>query len=251
LYVWRDAPDARHEILRVAAIRPVALVAAGQICTELRLALVANKGPVDLTGDGVRGRAIALMTVFLIPAIAELRELVERRATTANYVWSEPEQDRVRAIVSFADLLGRELYFSTGIFQARDQREEEQVTHAQRVRLFREALSLMESLADIGLPSLAHHLLEICEENISADPRGTFVMIGRIVVAGEREGYPSEPLAEGMFVSLIGRYLAEYRTLFQEDGECKALLLRVLDIFVQAGWPSAQKLSYRLDEIFR
>jgi hypothetical protein len=54
-------------------------------------------------------------------------------------------------------------------------------------------------------------------------------------------------------VSKIPRcgYLAEYRLLLQEDPECRIELREPLDAFVEAGWPTAQRLSYRLDEIFR
>jgi hypothetical protein len=54
-----------------------------------------------------------------------------------------------------------------------------------------------------------------------------------------------------VFVRIIERFLAEYRSLFQENIECRDALIEVLDIFVQAGWPQAQRLTYRLEEIFR
>ena len=47
------------------------------------------------------------------------------------------------------------------------------------------------------------------------------------------------------------RVRTEYRSLLQEDTECRIALRKTLDAFVEAGWPSAQQLSYRLDEIFR
>jgi hypothetical protein len=50
---------------------------------------------------------------------------------------------------------------------------------------------------------------------------------------------------------LVERYLAEYRTIFREKAECRHVLIEILDIFVQAGWPSARRLTYRMEEIFR
>jgi hypothetical protein len=58
-------------------------------------------------------------------------------------------------------------------------------------------------------------------------------------------------MAADLMVRLVERYLAEYRVLLRENEECQRTLLEVLDIFVQAGWPSAQRLTYRLEEIFR
>jgi len=54
-----------------------------------------------------------------------------------------------------------------------------------------------------------------------------------------------------LVVGLVRRYLAEYRHLFREDPECRAALIELLDTFIQAGWPEAQRLTYNLDEIFR
>jgi hypothetical protein len=50
---------------------------------------------------------------------------------------------------------------------------------------------------------------------------------------------------------IVERYIGEYRALLQEDESCRVGLRKTLDIFVDAGWPAAQKLSYKLDEIFR
>ncbi len=48
-------------------------------------------------------------------------------------------------------------------------------------------------------------------------------------------------------VRLVEQYLAEYRAILRENEECRRTLLEVLDIFVQVGWPSALRLTYRLE----
>lgn len=37
----------------------------------------------------------------------------------------------------------------------------------------------------------------------------------------------------------------------QQDIRCREELIDILETFVNAGWPSARRLSYRLEEIFR
>jgi len=83
------------------------------------------------------------------------------------------------------------------------------------------------------------------------DPRGVFLLIHRVVLAGQQTGYQYESLAADFIVQLVERYLAEYRTLLQEDVDCRRALIEVLDMFVKAGWPSARRLAYHLEEIFR
>jgi hypothetical protein len=54
-----------------------------------------------------------------------------------------------------------------------------------------------------------------------------------------------------LLVKVTEVYLAEYRLLLQQDLQCREELIDILATFVSAGWPSARRLSYRLEEIFR
>jgi hypothetical protein len=58
-------------------------------------------------------------------------------------------------------------------------------------------------------------------------------------------------MAADLAVRLVERYIAEYRSLLETDDECRQVLIAVLDTFISAGWPSALRLSYRLQDIFR
>jgi hypothetical protein len=101
------------------------------------------------------------------------------------------------------------------------------------------------------LPSATHHLLETLEGCVEFDPRGIFVRIARTIESGRTGGYQTDPMAEKLFVSLVERYLAEYRTLLQGDADLRRLLVEMLDTFVEAGWPRARQLTYGLHEMFR
>jgi hypothetical protein len=72
-----------------------------------------------------------------------------------------------------------------------------------------------------------------------------------VVRAGKAGGYQYESLAADLIVRLIERYLAEYRFVLRANPECRRVLLEILDTFVEAGWPSARRLTYRMEEIFR
>ena len=78
-----------------------------------------------------------------------------------------------------------------------------------------------------------------------------FLCIGRVVRTGQQGGYQYESLAADLIVRLVEQYLADYPTLLQEDEECRHTLIEILDIFVLAGWSTARRLTYRLEDIFR
>jgi hypothetical protein len=72
-----------------------------------------------------------------------------------------------------------------------------------------------------------------------------------VIAAGAKAGYQYESLAADLMVRLVERYLADYRPLLRQSDECRRRLVDILDTFVSAGWPSARRLSYRLEDIFR
>jgi len=109
----------------------------------------------------------------------------------------------------------------------------------------------MDLLAEVGYPSITHHLLQTLEAFILTDPNTVFLKVGRTVAAGERGGYQAESMGADLVVKIVERYLAEHRQVIQEDAECRDTLLRVIDTFVRAGWPSARRLVYRLEDVFR
>ena len=187
-------------------------------------------------------------------AYSALKVIEQRNATVAANDWAVNEQESARSLAFLIDQIGRQVYFASGAQEGKRQNlidEDGPYSRARIDRFYRETHPILEYLAEVGLPSLTHQLLETLEFFIPLDPAGVFICIGRVVRAGRQSGYQYESLAADLIVQLVERYLAEYRPLFREDEDCRRTLIEILDIFVQAGWPAARRLTYRLDEIFR
>jgi hypothetical protein len=58
-------------------------------------------------------------------------------------------------------------------------------------------------------------------------------------------------MAVDLLVKVTEYYIAEHRMELQKDLQSREELIDILETFVEAGWPSARRLSYRLEEIFR
>jgi uncharacterized membrane protein YeiH len=69
--------------------------------------------------------------------------------------------------------------------------------------------------------------------------------------AGKRWDYEYEQFAQDVVLRIVRRYLADKRALLQDDEECQRALREILETFIEAGWPAAQHLPYRIDEIHR
>jgi hypothetical protein len=255
LSIWRDHAMC-HEIIDGIIANPVANPDEAQdVLRHFRTSL--THGPVDPPDpqqDAIRQRAFDLLTRLLDAAHNGLRTIQAAHMPAPFNTWPEAEQKNARALAQLIDHIGNEIYFASGAYDLKRQGgagDRKQLTPEERVRFYHEAGSLLDTLAEVGLPSLAHHLLETLEAFIPFDPGGVFLRIGQVIRGGEKGGYQYESLAADLMVRLVERYLAEYRGLLRENEECRRALLEVLDIFVKAGWPSARRLTYRLEEIFR
>jgi len=105
--------------------------------------------------------------------------------------------------------------------------------------LFNEALPLFERLSGAIVAPIAHHLIQALEAFIPLDPPRVFALIARSIRSSEQGGYGLESMAVDLVVRIVERYLADYRSVFAEPERLRDLM-DALDVFVRAGWPSAQ-----------
>ncbi len=247
LYLLQDEPAARDYLLGIAD-HPSRFADEAQHLLGAAQATTLTQGPVEAQPsrvDTVRRRCLDLFG-RLTRATADEFELRVREDGPED---EDPDARRTRA-QSLAELLdgaGRTLYYAAGADRGSGQRPSNEV----RERLYQEAGQIIDTLAGVGLASLAHHLVETLEVFIPADPPGVFLRVAAVVRAGERGGYAHEPLAEEVIVRIVTTYFADHPDVFQRDEDCRTALLDVLDAFVRAGWVSAQRITYGLGEVFR
>jgi len=209
--------------------------------------------PSDPEADAIRRRALELLERILRSSRDGLKELDARHAGVGFGKWPQADQETAKSLMRLVDAIGREVYFASGAYDAKSQAQAHGVREVspQSKRFYQEARAILDELAHPSLPSVAHHLLQTLEHLIPVDPRGVFLRIHRAVLAGQQAGYQYETLAADLIVRLVERYLAEYRPLLQQDADCRRALIEVLDVFVKAGWPTARRLAYHLEQIFR
>ena len=223
----------------------------GHVMHTLRGGL--THGPTDVAdpaADRVRERSFGLVSQLVTRAQERLTEL---QATWQSASPSEEDLALAREAGSIPDVAMNELYFASGAYD-----RQPSTASAPRAplpvheRFYREAHDLLDQMAEVQLPSVTHHLVQILEFFVLLDPRGVFLRIDRAVAqGGQQGGYQLESLAVGTIVALIRRYLADYRALLHQDPDCRRALQRILDSFVAVGWPEARRLTYQLDDILR
>jgi hypothetical protein len=171
----------------------------------------------------------------------EAVEGVERDSAAATY----------RAAESIIGHLMNQIYFGSGAHA--DNREAEiGLISAETMRSFLDDYRpMLELLAASHEPSTHHHLVELYEFLIAGDPARVFDALHALLTgSATREGYHHESLAAPVIVRMVKRYIADHRSIFEDDAR-RARLVEVLRLFSDVGWADALKLLYDLPDLLR
>ena len=210
--------------------------------------------PTDLMQDRVHRSAIGALERIARAVLGALREMEARHTGIAFASWPEEDQKRTAGLVPVGYDVSQRVYFESG---ADDEQRPDGGPRKPRAspevkkRFLEEGGELLDIIAELAHPEVIHHLLRTLEAFVPVDLRAVFLRIAKSVKLGRAGGYEYDSLAADLVVGLVRRYLAEHRHLFRDDTDCRAALIELLDTFIQAGWPAAQRLTYNLDEIFR
>jgi hypothetical protein len=189
----------------------------------------------------------------------ELAELVSKAAAGhlqayfSNSSADTPEQTVAAVSTRLLAHVLNQFYFSSGAFRQRNSDEEGKPLESIEAKreFFKESVPILQRVADVGHPETIHHLMDLLEYLMDADSETVFDLAARALVnAGHRQGYHFESLGADQVVKLFGRFLADHRPLFDQPAR-RQTLVTCLDAFIEAGWPSARRLLYRLPELMQ
>jgi hypothetical protein len=244
LHLWRDQHKAGQLINHLLDQKTTSISLKVHIATQIRDALSHFKN------DAIRLRAINVLNKLVEDSVEEFTRIQERLSIQDP---TNGDISHLKEIIHYADSIAMTIYFSSGAFAEKDTaRPRGNILSLDEKRVFFEEISsAIKSLSQINYAGIIHHLVETLEALLPANPPDVFLLVNHVVKAGKTGGYQYETLAVDHIVQIVERYLAEYRLIFRENHECQQALLEVLDIFVEAGWPNARRLTYRLEEIYR
>lgn len=245
LYMDRDEANARSAILAIATDPAAEDAEPLPAMTRSRLG---RPSDADANSGAIRARAWSLLS-GLADAAAPMFLSLEQRLRSGERV-SEEERARAQAVAKLLDAIGRVVYFGSGAHDAKKSADQRKDTPDPDL-YYRDCSALVDRLASVGMPGLAHNLIQVLEYLAPVDPAGVFLQVARVVSSSEKSGYQYDGLAVKLLVQLVSRYLADHRALLRDDETLRRALLDVLDTFVRAGWPEARNLTYELHVIFQ
>lgn len=208
-----------------------------------------DPGKPDEAADRVRTRTIEIfertiqkLTPILVDASERWQHL------------SDEERSVAETALLISDIAATEIYFGSGAYGSRgeDADESRVIGKEIRARFLNEMAPALTALAHVPYPSVTHHLLQTLEAFVSDDPPKVFRLVTDALVSGGKTGgYQLESLGSDLFVQIVRRYLADFRSVLASDHDLRQRLMKALDIFVEAGWPEARRLVYDLPEMLR
>jgi len=254
LYLWQKQPVCGEIVDKIVGDPATYSTEANQIVFDIRNWL--NIGPIEPPSpeqDAVRTGSFKLLERLLEAVRDDLRTLMEKNAATDFSSWGDPDQERAKKLANVAEQVCTHVYFFSGAYKnsSDDRAEKISLGAPERTRFLHESRRGLELLSDFCFPRLTHQLLQMLEYVVAFDPQEVFLLVGRVVRSGKQGGYQYEPMAADLVVSLVERFIAEFRHILQENEECRRTLIEILDTFVEAGWPSARRLTYRMEDVFR
>jgi hypothetical protein len=165
---------------------------------------------------------------------------------------TDEEARRAGSCANLLSQTGDQFYFSSGAFRDGQTDENKGLANDDLKRVFlADNCTTFRRIGDVGTPAAIFHLIEMLGFLTSADPGSVFDLVAHaLLTAGRKQGYQFESLGADRFVEVIGKFLADHRELFN-DADRRGQLVACLDAFVEAGWPAARRLLYRLPELLQ
>jgi hypothetical protein len=214
----------------------------------------------DTFADSVRARTWGFFAKLLSTAQERLQKHREELQQLHQDGQLDDEamkviEERIKRPSLLVDGIASQLYFASGAFDEKQSKGDKRLSEVQLKRFWEEAAPLFTALSSEPHPHTAHYVVQALNHLLPCAPNEIFLTASKSICTSAEAGFQFESLAVGDVVKLIQLAIADHRDIFQsvggQESECLESLLKVLDLFIDAGWPEARELTNRLEEIYR
>lgn len=238
VWVWKANSAAAETLERVTDFEHLGTDGLRSMLFQLR-----QSGAFTSDDGDVRARTRELCSQLTDRGIERIEELLALN--------SSPERDaELKDTIQLLDAVASQIYFASHA-HSRPGDDPDDPLPASDVRLVDEFGEIIMELGATPVAPITHRLVELLEHVLDARPAWALrALRGTLVNGGQRGGYHLDSTGMNSALEIVTRLLADHRELLQ-DPECLAAVREILDLFIDAGWPRAHRLVFRLDEIYR
>jgi hypothetical protein len=220
----------------------------GHAIHSIREGLVVGYGSSDSKDAPIRGRC----QQFAARVVEVTADKIQRFFDTPPDQRTDAEQASASTMAKLLDSTGDQFYFASSAFQNRQAGETPPLDDdALKAEFLDDNYATFSRIGDVGTPHTIYHLIEMLGYLVPAGPARVFDLAAHALLnAGRKQGFQFESLGADRFVEVIGLFLADHREIF-DDNARRDQLVACLEAFVDAGWPAARRLLYRLPELLQ
>jgi hypothetical protein len=247
LYVWNDRKKSRDELFAWAADP---LNYEDQIRNALffvRQAVTQGYDSNTPAFEAARLRVHELLQRVVDHAAAAL----EKYRALSSKMQKKKKEEGLR-YAKCLEYACASLFFASGAFRESNMGNTSPVlTDAGKGNFVRDFEPMLRRLGDIAIPHTIYELVQLLDYTLAGDPELSFDLFAHaLTVSGQKHGFQGEQLGVDVLVRVVSRCLADYDYIFR-DKVRRDRLIACLDIFIEAGWPNALRLIYRLPDSLR
>jgi len=247
LYVWNDRTKSRDQVFDWA-VNPVTYV--DQIRNavfEVRQAVTQGYDADTPEFQAARERIHALLAKVVDYSATALEAYHALSAEVQN-----EKQAEARAFAHALEYACAPLFFASGAHNEKNLVHASPIlTDAGKGRFVKDVQRMLRRLGDIAIPHTVYELVQILDYLLPGEPALCFDLFAHaLTVSGQKYGFQWESIGVDVLVRVVSRSLADYDYIFSDRAR-REKLIACLDIFIEAGWPNALRLLYRLPDSLR
>lgn len=243
LWVTYESTEAKYVIDQWIAEPWKHSEATSKIITTLREAIVTGIGDTDEKYRSLRFRSQTLISAIVSAANTRLARGVGDPAPDG------PAGEELRECARLIDTAGMQMFFATDINGDGAADDGSELRPGLDVFL-EENVELLKQIGRYAQPHTIYYLLQVIERLVDVDAGAAFDLAVSILQSSTRFGYQNDTLGVDLMVKLVGVFLADHKGIFENSAR-RTALIDCLEIFMDAGWPAARRLLYRLPEFIQ
>ena len=208
------------------------------------------------TSEGYESAKRAIAWVGKVVTVISCK--IEELCATFAEPRTEEVKQQLRDIYEIIDEVVMCLFLEFAYESGGSEKPGEKIPNELRCRFYCEVKPLMERIIAFALDptkgvmfaATAHHFIQLLTSFLSCNPKEILGLAEGVARSSKQSGYNFDSLAVRDVVKFVEIVLADHRSEVR-DGEGLEDLLKLLDIFIEAGWSEAIGFVWRLDEVFR
>jgi hypothetical protein len=220
-----------------------------KLSVEFRSKLIEGIQSVDsLEGEQVRRRATEIFLSVAQNSATEVKAWQDARSFDPKKDPTPEESSLIQATMKNVSNIADNIYFASGAYES-TKTDGVPTTDAEKRRFLKQCHTLLDTVAAIGSVNANHHLVDLAVAYLDINPRWAMRYMHLCMTSAAQNGVGYESFMADSIITFVLRMFSSHREQLR-DAENQRMLLEMIDIFIDTGWPQAINLVSDLEQAY-